>query len=98
IKILEACAAGKPIVSTAVGAEGLDMKPGIEIILADEAKQFANAVIRLMKDRPLQASLGRLARAKVAEFYNQRIAEGMVRTAIASLFRGTEIATNGAIQ
>ena len=50
LKILEALAMGKAIVSTSVGAEGLDLKDGEEIFIADEPTNFANAVTRLLTD------------------------------------------------
>ena len=50
LKILEALAMGKAIVSTSVGAEGLDLKDGEEIFIADEPTIFADAVTRLLTD------------------------------------------------
>ena len=49
LKILEALAMSKAIVSTSIGAEGLDLKDGAEIFIADEPTVFANAVTRLLK-------------------------------------------------
>lgn len=71
IKILEACAAGKPTVSTTVGAEGLDFKAGREIILADDAAEFARSVVELLRDPDLRDAIGRLARSEVVERYSQ---------------------------
>lgn len=50
LKILEAMAMGKAIVSTTIGAEGLNLKDGSEIILADQPGSFAAAVVRLMRN------------------------------------------------
>ena len=47
LKILEALAMGKAVVSTSVGAEGLALKNGEEILIADAPTAFANAVIRV---------------------------------------------------
>ncbi len=51
LKILEALAAERPVVSTTLGAEGLDLKPGRDLLLADTAMAFADAVVALL-ERP----------------------------------------------
>ncbi|HTV57387.1 MAG TPA: glycosyltransferase family 4 protein [Verrucomicrobiae bacterium] len=71
IKILEACAAGKPVVSTHVGAEGLDLHDGREIVLADEPSEFASAVAALLADPVRASSMARAARAVIDERYSQ---------------------------
>ena len=50
LKIYEAMAAGKAVVSTTVGAEGLDVQHGRDILLADDAPSFARAVRTLLRD------------------------------------------------
>ncbi len=50
LKIYEAMAAGKAVVSTTVGAEGLDVKHGRDIVLADDANSFGQAVLMLLRD------------------------------------------------
>jgi polysaccharide biosynthesis protein PslH len=70
IKILEACAAGKPIVSTTIGAEGLDLEPGREILIADDPAGFASSVINLLRDAELRHSLACSARAAVVQRYS----------------------------
>ena len=52
-KIMEAAACKKPIVSTTLGAEGIPVKDKIEILLADNEIDFANAVIKLIRDKAL---------------------------------------------
>lgn len=62
IKILEAWAAGTPVVSTAIGAEGLEYRDGEHLILAGDAAQFAGAVSRVLgspADRARLAAAGR---------------------------------------
>ncbi|MGH9512640.1 MAG: glycosyltransferase family 4 protein [Terriglobales bacterium] len=54
LKIYEAMAAGKAVVSTTVGAEGLDVSPGRDIMIADDPRAFAEAVVSLLKDRELR--------------------------------------------
>lgn len=62
-KILEAWAAGRAVVSTTLGAEGLGARDGEHLLLADEADQFADAVLRLLNDPPLRERLGRAGSA-----------------------------------
>jgi glycosyltransferase involved in cell wall biosynthesis len=50
LKIFEAMAAGRAVVSTSIGAEGLDVRDGRDILLADSAPAFADAVVRLLGD------------------------------------------------
>ncbi len=76
LKILEALAMGKAIASTSVGAEGLDLKDGEEIFIADEPTVFAEAVTRLLKDPSLRRRIGENGRARVEQDYDwQSIAE-----------------------
>ena len=72
LKILEALAMGKAIVSTAVGAEGLDLRDGKEIFIADEPAAFADAVTRLLTDIPLRRQVGENGRARVEQDYDWR--------------------------
>lgn len=58
LKIVEAMAMGLPVVSTSVGAEGLDIHPGQNILIADDASAFAGEVLRLFADAELRARLG----------------------------------------
>ena len=57
-KLLEGMAAGLPMVSTSVGNEGIGAAPGEELLVADTASEFAQAVGRLMTDGTLAATLG----------------------------------------
>jgi glycosyltransferase involved in cell wall biosynthesis len=69
LKILEAAALAKAIVSTRVGAEGLDFVDGREILLADEPRAFARAVADLATDLRHRRSLGAAARLRVEGQY-----------------------------
>jgi polysaccharide biosynthesis protein PslH len=57
-KILEAWAAGRAVVSTTLGAEGLGARDGEHLLLADDPADFANAVLRLLKEPALRARVG----------------------------------------
>jgi glycosyltransferase involved in cell wall biosynthesis len=72
LKILEAMAMARPIVSTALGAEGIDVAHGRELLLADGAEGFAAEIGRLLDDPALGARLGHAARALVEERYSWR--------------------------
>jgi glycosyltransferase involved in cell wall biosynthesis len=65
LKVFEAMAMGKAIVSTRVGVEGLPVVSGEHLLIADEPDEFAAAVLRLLKDIPLRRRLGRAARSLV---------------------------------
>lgn len=65
IKIFEAMAQGVPVVSTTIGAEGLPVNDGRDILIADEADDFGEAVIRLLDNEPLAAELSGNARSKL---------------------------------
>jgi glycosyltransferase involved in cell wall biosynthesis len=57
LKIMESLSAGLPIVSTSVGAEGLVLENGRDILLADDAASFAQAVLRLLQDDALRREM-----------------------------------------
>ncbi len=62
IKIYEALAMGKALVSTPIGAEGLPVEHGKHVWLADEAEHFADVVIHLLRDRHARKQLEAAAR------------------------------------
>jgi glycosyltransferase involved in cell wall biosynthesis len=62
LKILDAAACGKPIVSTSLGAEGLDFIDGRDLLLADSAPRFAQTVVSLLSNPGRRAELSRCAR------------------------------------
>ncbi len=69
LKILDAAACGKPIVSTSVGAEGLNFVDGRGLLIADSAPRFAQTVVGLLSNPDRQAELSRWAR-RAAETYD----------------------------
>lgn len=69
LKVLEALACGLPLVSTSLGAEGIDLVPGEHALLADSASQFAQAVIDILRDPDLARSLGRAGRRLASSQY-----------------------------
>lgn len=70
LKIFEAMAMGKAVVSTTIGAEGLPVTNGADIILADGPQHFANEVCRLMGSRKERTRIGDGGRKLVQEKYS----------------------------
>lgn len=83
-KLLEAMACGCPVVTTTIGAEGLDVSDGRELLIADTAKDFATALQRLLEDPLLRKSMGTNARRFVERGFSQRIAEDALARALTS--------------
>ncbi len=71
-KIIEAAAYGKPTVSNAVGAEGIEINDGNEIVIRDTPEEFAEACIKIHTDTELCTSMGLRAREKAIELYDRR--------------------------
>lgn len=82
LKILEAAAMAKPIVSTRVGAEGLDFVDDEEIILADEPQAFARAVADLLANPSRRDILGKAARQRVQQQYSFAALRSALREAL----------------
>jgi glycosyltransferase involved in cell wall biosynthesis len=70
LKVLEAMALGTPVISTRKGAEGLDVRHGANILLADTPDELAEAVATLFRDPALRAGLAGNARRLVEETYD----------------------------
>lgn len=70
VKILNALAMGLPVVSTSVGAEGLDVVHGEHLLIADSAEHFADAVVSVLSDSRLAERLGANGRELVCEKYS----------------------------
>jgi polysaccharide biosynthesis protein PslH len=68
LKIYEAMAAGKAVVSTTVGAEGLDVHNGRDIVLADSAKDLAESVVRFLTDGGIRRKYERAAAELAARY------------------------------
>jgi glycosyltransferase involved in cell wall biosynthesis len=71
-KIVEAMAMGKAVVSTTLGAEGIDAVPGRDLLIEDEPATFAEAVNRLLADPGLAARIGQSGRRLAVERYSWR--------------------------
>ena len=79
VKILQAFALGKAVVSTTIGAEGIECKEGENILIADAPKGFISAIEKLVKDSALRKQMGRNARKLFLEKYSsEKIAEELL--------------------
>ena len=72
LKIFEAMAMEKAVVSTTIGAEGLPLSDGVELLLADEPAAFAEAVVRVLTDSAYASDLGQRAAAIVRQNFGWR--------------------------
>lgn len=70
LKIFEALAMGKAVVSTTLGAEGLAMEPGRHFVAADGSRAFADAVVALLRDSDRRRRIAAAGRALVEERYS----------------------------
>jgi polysaccharide biosynthesis protein PslH len=108
LKILEAMAMGKAIVSTRIGAEGIALQDGVNALLADTPADFAAAVCRLLQDRALRQRLGRAARelvereygwnavgARMLRVYDSVLQQGGSRAGSAASITGSAMRTPG---
>jgi glycosyltransferase involved in cell wall biosynthesis len=72
LKIFEAMAMERPLISTTIGAEGLPLTNGVELLLADEPATFADAVVRVLTDKAYASELGQRAAIVVRENFGWR--------------------------
>ncbi|MGE5303975.1 MAG: glycosyltransferase family 4 protein [Alphaproteobacteria bacterium] len=70
VKILNAMAAGCPVVTTNIGNEGIGARPGVHLLTADEPEAFAQAVLTLLRDEKERIRLAENARAFVEPRFN----------------------------
>jgi sugar transferase (PEP-CTERM/EpsH1 system associated) len=95
LKIFEAMAMGKAVVSTTVGAEGLPLTNGEHVLLADEPRTFARAVVRLMRDVGRRRELEAAARALVVERYDWSAVAGDMERALTASAQRTPLRDEG---
>ena len=70
LKILEAMALGRPVVSTSIGCEGLDVVDGEHLFIADQPEVFADRTMRLLTDAALRQRITQRARELVVNRYD----------------------------
>ncbi|MBP1694830.1 MAG: glycosyl transferase, family [Deltaproteobacteria bacterium] len=70
IKVLNAMAQGKPVVATTTAAEGIDVAPGENILIADDPKEFAEKIVYLLSHERLAREMGTRARELMEKKYS----------------------------
>jgi sugar transferase (PEP-CTERM/EpsH1 system associated) len=78
LKILEALAMKKAVVSTSLGCEGLDVVPGTHLIMVDQPEAFAQCVVDLLQDQDKRAALGSAGRDFARAYSWQHIGDALV--------------------
>lgn len=73
IKLLDALSRGIPVVSTTIGAEGIPVTPGKDILLADEPGDFAQSVISVIKNKEIAERLSENGYNLVRKHFNERV-------------------------
>jgi len=92
LKILEAMAMGKAVVSTTMGAEGLDVVPERDLLIADDAAGFVAQIGRLLEDPELARRIGASARRVVESRYSWKAAVSTLSTFYGELLAAREAA------
>lgn len=83
LKILEALSLERAVVSTPIGAEGLELTAGQDIVFAEDARGFAEAVVGLIRDPALAEGIGQAGRRTVVRRYDWSIIEDEVNRHLA---------------
>ena len=73
LKVLDGLASGRAMVSTTMGAEGIDARDGEHLLLADGTDAFSDAVLRLLGDAALRGRLAAGGRALAENVYDWRV-------------------------
>ena len=98
VKILNSWAMGKPVVTTSIGCEGLEAVDGDNVLIRDDPKAFAHAILAVLEDDVLRRRLGRSGRATAEHLYSwDRIGEGLVENYLTLARRGQSAATPRAL-
>ncbi|HEX8151246.1 MAG TPA: glycosyltransferase [Pyrinomonadaceae bacterium] len=85
-KIGEALAHAVPVVTTPVGAEGMHLRDGEEVLIADSPAEFAGAVVRLYRDQGLWRRLSENGLAHVERHFSPRVVGRVVNDSVRGLF------------
>jgi glycosyltransferase involved in cell wall biosynthesis len=90
LKILEAAAMEKAVVSTTIGAEGLDFKNGSEIVIADDPEVLACEIAALLASPSRTHAIGAAARRRVQECYGIEAVRTALRRTVAQIENGID--------
>lgn len=85
LKILEAMAAGLPVISTAKGMEGIDAIPGTHLMIGETPAELASAIVDLVRDPEGRSGMVNRARAFVADRYGEAALDRVIDEAISAM-------------
>lgn len=88
LKILTAMAMGTPVLSTRIGAEGIECEHGLDVLLADEPGEFGAAMERLARDDAQRDEIGRQARLRAERRYDWNLIGDRMKAFYRSLLQG----------
>ena len=71
VKILDAMAAGTPVVTSTYGNEGIGAEPGRDLLVADNPEDFASLVVRVLRDRELAKQIGNNGKDYIRKYYSK---------------------------
>ena len=91
VKIIEAAAYGKPIVSTSLGAEGLDLRDGLELFVKDDPDRIVEACLQLLRDTSLCERMGNAARTRTIQLYDKQNIIKLIQKYLVKNNESTEI-------
>jgi len=94
LKLVEAFSMRLPVVSTSIGAEGIDVVDGESVLLADEPEAFADAVVRLLRDAELRARLVRNGYQVMSEKYEWKVIGDRLERVYESVDAGAGVSIN----
>jgi glycosyltransferase involved in cell wall biosynthesis len=86
---------GKPIVSTSLGAEGLALAPGEEILIADEPAAFAAAVAGLLENPARRREVGSAARRSIERQYDLPVMQAALQEVLGCLGLDSRVGSDG---
>lgn len=86
LKVLEALAMKKPVVTTGIGCEGIDVEDGVSAMIDDNPQAFANSVIRLLREQALREKVCENGYELVREKYRWEVIGSKIEEAFESIF------------
>ncbi len=78
-RVLEAMAAGRPVLATPQAIHGLILAPCHDVWIAEDADRFTSAIVKLWADKALRSALGQAAARTAQERYDRSIAQGKLK-------------------
>jgi polysaccharide biosynthesis protein PslH len=92
LKLLQAMAAGKAVITTPIGAEGLRLTPGVQALVANDRDEFERGVVSLLGSPYQRAQLGAAARAHVLRYFSLAVIERELAGALRAALPSTGVA------